>query len=79
MLLATAGNIKTQLRTVRKKGPDGPRPDGCRWSVRSTRQSNSRCAGWSAVKGGGPRPDSVFSIPCAVIENEFQHRFLSIK
>jgi hypothetical protein len=27
----------------------------------------------------GPQPDKVFSIPCVVFENEFQHRFSSQK
>jgi hypothetical protein len=72
MLLAASGNIKPHLWTVRDLmdiagllgHPDSPTADA----------PDGPRSGADA-----PRPDRMFSIPCAVFENEFQHRFLSQK
>jgi hypothetical protein len=65
ILLATSGNIKTHSWTVRDlMGADG---------LLSHPDSPT------ADAPDGPQPDRVFSIPCLVFENEFQHRFLSQK
>jgi hypothetical protein len=64
MLLAASGNIKTHSRMVR----DLMDTDGLLFPPDSPRSAPD-----------GPRPDKEFSITCAVIENEFQHRFLPQK
>jgi hypothetical protein len=79
MLLAALGNIKTHSWTDREKDqtvrdlmdadgllcpPDSP-------TVDAPDDPRSRA--------DGPRPDREFSIPCAVIVNEFQHRFIPQK